>query len=64
MHSHPKWLKILILVKVLILVLMEDALARRVFNHTTNKKIVLILVLMEDALAQKELVKLFKNNKS
>ena len=43
---------------------MEDALARRVFNHTTNKKIVLILVLMEDALAPKELVKLFKNNKS
>ena len=54
MHSHTMLLKALLLMKtvVLILVVMEDALAlASMFGDWTDKFIVLILVVMEDALA-------------
>ena len=38
--------------QVLILVVMEDALARIAYNQKVGDTIVLILVVMEDALAQ------------
>ena len=55
MHSHQQEKKEVLLKAVLILVLMEDALARKKpLNKATDPR-VLILVLMEDALAQTSL---------
>ena len=53
MHSHILIeFKLPIVFVVLILVLMEDALAQDDVRVYENARIVLILVLMEDALAQ------------
>ena len=52
MHSHRKMLEYMAMLKyVLILVLMEDALAQNSKGLLTTNLGVLILVLMEDALA-------------
>ena len=53
MHSHyQNGLQIVEVTQVLILVVMEDALARIIFLVIQKLLLVLILVVMEDALAQ------------